>query len=393
MKNKSKPPIKITDCIFQTTEIEKQLSTSTDIPDSPKQKKVIHKWTKEEDMHLLQIIEKYGTKNWVFLSSFLPGRNAIQCSARYIRIRPGIKKGSWTPEEDKKVLALVQKIGKKWTEISQQMPTRTGKQIRDRYINSLEPSINKSRFTDEEDRKIISLLKKYGKAWSGIASELPGRTADMIKNRFYCTLKYYLQDERNFLGMKRDKELNNEIFKIVNVGKTSKEQAFSNLSSIKKEDNCINTIYQVDKTYTNLQVSRNSELLFPSIFPNNNENEESKPFIELRSSMFPDKSNLFQESCIISKRQNEIDPFNSKIIEETLLLDEINRQQRIDLSIGMSYESNESKGNNELKKFELFQELLCEQEKQGNIRDNILLQLSVLKDIKGQIETKSIYFS
>lgn len=392
MKNKLKPPIKITDCIFQTTEIEKQLSISTDIPDSPKQKKVIHKWTKEEDMHLLKIIEKYGTKNWVFLSSFLPGRNAIQCSGRYTRIKPGIKKGSWTPEEDKKVLELVQKNGKKWTEISKQMPSRTGKQIRDRYINSLEPSINKSRFTDEEDHKIISLLRKYGKVWSGIASELPGRTADMVKNRFYCTLKYYIKDENNFLSMKREKDFNNKIFKIENVEGTSKEQELFNKKSIKQECNQTDKIYQIDKTFTDLQVSRNNELSFPSIFLNNNEKEESKTFNDLRLSILPNNSSLFQESSIFLKR-NGSEPSNSKIMEEALLLDEISKKQRIDLSLGLDYDNNESKMNNELKKFQLFQELLCEEEKKGSTRDNILLQLSVLKDIKGQIETKSINFS
>ena len=42
------------------------------------------------------------------------------------------------------------------------MPERTGKQIRDRFLNSLDGNLNKNQFSKEEDLKIISLYKIYG---------------------------------------------------------------------------------------------------------------------------------------------------------------------------------------------------------------------------------------
>ena len=55
-------------------------------------------WTKEEDKILLQNVERFNFKNWNLIASYIKGRTAIQCSARYKRIKPGIKKGYWTKE-------------------------------------------------------------------------------------------------------------------------------------------------------------------------------------------------------------------------------------------------------------------------------------------------------
>jgi len=69
------------------------------------------------------------------------------------------------------------------------MPSRNGKQIRDRFLNYLDPHINKVKFTDSEDKLIIEQYKMHGSKWSVIAKCFPGRTGDMIKNRFYSCLK------------------------------------------------------------------------------------------------------------------------------------------------------------------------------------------------------------
>ena len=69
------------------------------------------------------------------------------------------------------------------------MPYRTGKQIRDRFLNVLDNNLNREKFTFEEDQKIIKLYKSYGKSWSRIAKSLKGRTGDMVKNRFYSSLQ------------------------------------------------------------------------------------------------------------------------------------------------------------------------------------------------------------
>ena len=153
-------------------------------------------WSEEEDKILLKKVEEFNYKNWNIIASFIKGRTAIQCSARYKRIKPGIKKGYWNKEEDNKLKELFEIYGKNWSKISKLMPERTGKQIRDRFLNSLDENVNKNQFSKEEDLKIISLYKIYGNCWVKIAKKLNGRTGDMVKNRFYSSLKKIINNEK-----------------------------------------------------------------------------------------------------------------------------------------------------------------------------------------------------
>ncbi len=185
----------------------------------PKKKNKKVKWTELEDKILLEKGKEFNGKNWRKIASFIPGHSAIQCSSRFKRIQPGLIKGYWSKEEDKKLLELFKKYGKKWSNISKEMPWRTGKQIRDRYLNILDDRLNKNKFTKEEDDKIIELYEKFGNSWSKIAKYLIGRTGDMVKNRFYSTLgksilnkenincNYY--DKNQFLGKKLCNKENN----------------------------------------------------------------------------------------------------------------------------------------------------------------------------------------
>jgi len=160
-------------------------------------------WTEEEDNILFQKAEEFHYKNWNSIANFIPGKSSIQCSARYRRIKPGLIKGPWDEEEDKKLLSLYQKYRTNWAAISKEMPHRTGKQIRDRFLNSLDSRFDRGKFTEEEDKALLKYYKMYGKSWAKIAKKLKTRTGDMIKNRFYSYLKKTLKNRRNNLGKKR----------------------------------------------------------------------------------------------------------------------------------------------------------------------------------------------
>ena len=147
------------------------------------------KWTKEEDLLLIKLAEKHKEKHWKEISRNFQNKNALQCFSRYKRIRPGIVKGSWKKEEDEKILKLVQIYGKSWSKISKILVTRNGKQIRDRFINVLDPDIKKGKFTEEEDKLLIRLYLYYGPKWATISKHYNNRTADMIKNRFHSSIK------------------------------------------------------------------------------------------------------------------------------------------------------------------------------------------------------------
>lgn len=160
------------------------------------------KWTKEEDNILLKKAKEFNYKKWKEVANFLPGHSSIQCSARFRRIKKGIVKGNWKKQEDEKLLELYKIYGKNWSKISKEMKTRTGKQIRDRFLNSLDERIIKRKFNNDEDEKIIKLYKKYGNCWSFISKFLKGRTGDMVKNRFYSKLVKEIKKENSISNNK-----------------------------------------------------------------------------------------------------------------------------------------------------------------------------------------------
>lgn len=99
------------------------------------------------------------------------------------------KRNPWQPHEDAKVLELVAKYGQSWAVVASMMEGRTGKQIRDRFLNKLKSNIRRGDWTPEEDKLLLTLYYQLGHKWSKIATYLPGRTEGQVKNRFYSHIK------------------------------------------------------------------------------------------------------------------------------------------------------------------------------------------------------------
>lgn len=99
------------------------------------------------------------------------------------------KRQPWLPHEDAKVLELIAKHGQSWALIASLMEGRTGKQIRDRFLNKLRPGVKSGDWKPAEDQLLLSLYYQIGNKWSKIATHMPGRTEGQVKNRFYSHVK------------------------------------------------------------------------------------------------------------------------------------------------------------------------------------------------------------
>ncbi|EEF44520.1 transcription factor MYB102 [Ricinus communis] len=98
--------------------------------------------------------------------------------------KTGLKKGPWTPDEDHKLISYIHLHGPgNWRTLPKNAGLqRCGKSCRLRWTNYLRPDIRRGRFSFEEEETIIQLHSFLGNKWSAIAARLPGRTDNEIKN-------------------------------------------------------------------------------------------------------------------------------------------------------------------------------------------------------------------
>ena len=105
------------------------------------------------------------------------------CSKK-LRKKHIIKK-HWTPEEDNKLKAAVEKVGtKSWPDVAKYVENRNSKQCRERWLSSLSPDNNKSDWNIEDDVKLIHLFRTYGSRWKEFATQFEGRSDIAVKNRY-----------------------------------------------------------------------------------------------------------------------------------------------------------------------------------------------------------------
>ncbi|KAL9831561.1 Transcription factor MYB94 [Arabidopsis thaliana] len=146
----------------------------------------------------------------------------------------GVKKGPWTPEEDIILVSYIQEHGPgNWRSV----PTHTGlrrcsKSCRLRWTNYLRPGIKRGNFTEHEEKMILHLQALLGNRWAAIASYLPERTDNDIKNYWNTHLKKKLKKMNDSCDSQWERRLQTDI----NMAK----QALCDALSIDKPQNPTN---------------------------------------------------------------------------------------------------------------------------------------------------------
>ena len=162
-------------------------------------KKKWARWTSvENDLLKAAIKSKTGCYkdyiNWNEISKdvFKGRKSSMQCRNHWNKVlRPGLRRGKWTREEDAYIFDKVQKSNRvvNWKEVAKSLPfgPRHVDQVRERYENYIDPSLKPGRspWSKEELDSFESLHRKHGNKWKLIASHLPGRSVQQCKNKYY----------------------------------------------------------------------------------------------------------------------------------------------------------------------------------------------------------------
>jgi hypothetical protein len=110
-------------------------------------------FTPTEDARLLEFVRRHGPASWDTVARNFPDRSAHQCKDRYVNyLAPVVQAGPWTEQEDRMLMARVQKFGPRWTIVAHGMIGRTANAVKNRWQLKMRPqAIKPNRYDEHED--------------------------------------------------------------------------------------------------------------------------------------------------------------------------------------------------------------------------------------------------
>ncbi|ORX60273.1 hypothetical protein DM01DRAFT_1342778 [Hesseltinella vesiculosa] len=144
-------------------------------------------WNAEEDELLRIAVSVYGdkTEKWSKIAECVPGRTNKNCRKRWFHsLDPSLRKGAWTTQEDHILRQGVQRFPNQWSKIADLLKGRTDDQCAKRWRESLDPTIDRSDWSVEEDLRLADKFTEYGSQWQKIAQFFDGRPGLHCRNRW-----------------------------------------------------------------------------------------------------------------------------------------------------------------------------------------------------------------
>ncbi|KAL4981643.1 hypothetical protein BDW68DRAFT_183298 [Aspergillus falconensis] len=155
------------------------------------------KWTPEEDILLRRAVQAGLGSNytaitesrpilWREIAKSVPTRSNKDCRRRWCNsLSTSLSKGPWTESEDERLWNAVQKHGPKWSLVSKDVGSRNADQCSSHWGQTLNPEIDFRDWSERDDETLTRSVELLGTNWSTIASlYFPRRTPLALRNRF-----------------------------------------------------------------------------------------------------------------------------------------------------------------------------------------------------------------
>lgn len=108
------------------------------------------------------------------------------CPEKLVITPVSLIKTRFTEEEDRKLIEAVKENGAfAWGKIAANLKGRTARQCRDRWVNYLNPELVKKEWAAEEDNLLMEMYKEFGTRWKDISLFFQGRSLNCIRNRVF----------------------------------------------------------------------------------------------------------------------------------------------------------------------------------------------------------------